>query len=132
MPGIALTSSAAVRRPPVRLEIVPPVATSFTRGSGVVEAGCGAGCALALAATAMLTMTRNARLFGRRAEIGMERIQIPVKESPHPVPRVALLARVLGLPRLRIDAAVEGVTAGRVVVDHRLGQLRLARSQGVD
>ena len=33
-PGIDLASSSAVRRPPSRLEIVPPVATKWTRGSG--------------------------------------------------------------------------------------------------
>ena len=31
MPGIDLTSSSALSRPPVRLEIVPPVATRRTR-----------------------------------------------------------------------------------------------------
>ena len=39
-PGIDLASSSAVSRPPSRLEIVPPVATKCTRGSGRC---CGSG-----------------------------------------------------------------------------------------
>src|SRR5215831_10194088 len=150
MPGIALTSSSAVNRPPVRLEIVPPVARSFTRGASTAGAAGGwVAVAVCAAVTASWTIARSARvastltkrlpvgsaaltLFRRLVHLGMEWIQMPVEESPHPVPRIALLARVLRLPRLRIDAAVEGVAAGRVVVDHRLGERRLARAQRVD
>src|SRR3954454_8735203 len=147
MPGIAVTSSSAVSRPPVRLEMVPPVATRRTRGASVAGCGAGTACAEAVRATSsaitaaartrdcaeMCTRRRPAgRLSGRRVRLTMERIQVPVQERPHAIPRIALLARVLRQPRLRIDAAVEGVAARRIVVDRRLGELRLARAQRVD
>src|SRR4029077_4519543 len=103
-----LTSSSAVRRPPVRLEIVPPVATRRMRGASVATCAAGAGWARAEVAMRSARMTR---LLRRRMHVGMERIQVPVEERPHAVPGVALLACVLRLPCLRVDAAVEGVAA---------------------
>jgi len=44
MPGIDATNSSAVSRPPLRFEIVPPVATRRTRGRdawAVEDAACG-------------------------------------------------------------------------------------------
>src|SRR4051794_15732059 len=121
MPGMARTSSSALSLPPVRFEIVPPVATSRTRGASCARETAGI-------SHARSTTARTA-LFRRRVHVGMERIQIPVEKRPDAVPRVALLARVLGLPCFRVDAAIEGVAAGRAVVDHGLGQPRLARPQ---
>ena len=43
----------------------------------------------------------------------MEGIQIPVEKCPHAVPRIALLARILRLPRFRIHPPVERVAAER-------------------
>src|SRR6185503_15820440 len=120
MPGIDFTSSSAVRRPPARLEIVPPVATSRTRGNAL-------SCAHAAGGSSRRRIRKTKTVLPRgRPQFGMERIQVPIEEGPHAVPRVALLARVLGLPRLRIDAAVERVAARRVVVDHGFGERRLA------
>src|SRR4051812_23621461 len=138
MPGIDLISSSAVRRPPVRLEMVPPVATSRTRGTTAVAAVCGCGdvaTACARQSRGVRTTTESATtaaqpvraaglLPARRAKFGMKRIQVPVEEGPHAVPGIALLARVLRLPGLRIDAAIEGVTTRRVVVNHGFGERR--------
>src|SRR5580765_5392374 len=124
MPGIDCTSSSALRRPPVRLEIVPPVATSRTRGTSCARAAAGASKAI--------SATPSKALFRRRMHVSMKRIQVPVEKGPDPIPGIALLARVLGLPGLRVHAAVEGVAARRVVVDHRLRQPGLAGAQRVD
>src|SRR5258706_14269189 len=121
MPGIDLTSSSAERRPPVRFEMVPPVATSRTRGTFCADA----------AVADSNAANSAARLLRRRMRVGMEGIQVPVEESPDAIPRVALLARVLRLPGLRVDAAVEGMAARRVVVNRRLRQRRLAREHRV-
>src|SRR5438105_3415879 len=59
-------------------------------------------------------------------------IEVPVEKCPDSVPGIALLTGVLWLPRFWIDATIEGVSAGRVVVYLRLGQRRLARTQRVD
>src|SRR5258705_13223363 len=107
MPGIDLTSSSAERRPPVRFERVPPVATRRTRGTSCADA------AVAHSKPANIAAPAARRLFRRARYVGMEWIQVPVEEGPDAIPRVALLARVLGLPRLRVDAAVEGMTARR-------------------
>src|SRR5258708_17614754 len=72
------------------------------------------------------------RLAADRRRRVVKRIEVPVEKRPDPVPRVALLARVLGLPCLGIDAAIERVSARRVVVHHRLGEERLPRPQGID
>src|SRR5260370_15665163 len=69
------------------------------------------------------------RLTADRRRRVVERIEVPVEKRPYAVPRVALLARVLGLPRLGIDAAIERVSARRVVVHHRLCERRFARPQ---
>src|SRR6185503_6469987 len=100
-------------------------ATRRTRGTSCADAAA----ADSNAANTAAPETR--RLFRRARYLGMEWIQVPVEEGPDAVPRVALLARVLGLPCLRVDAAVEGMAARRVVVDHRLGQRRLASAQRV-
>src|SRR5258707_10860491 len=99
MPGIDLTSSSAESRPPVRFEMVPPVATSRTRGTFWADA------AVAHSNAANTAATTSRGLFRRWRHVGMERIQVPVEEGPDAIPRVALLARILGLPRLRVDAA---------------------------
>src|SRR5258706_16246619 len=112
MPGIDCTSSSAVSRPPVRLEIVPPVATSRTRGTSCARAGGGDRSAI--------SATPRTALFRGRTHVGMKRIQVPIEKRPDAVPGIALLARVLRLPRLRVDAAIEGMSARRVVVDHGL------------
>src|SRR5216110_781602 len=65
----------------------------------------------------------------RRHAAVAKRIEIPVEERPHAVPRIALLPRVLRLPRPRIDEAIEGVAARRVLVHLRLRQERLARAE---
>src|SRR5262245_55746435 len=149
MPGIDLTSSSAVSRPPSRLEIVPPVATRRTRGRTVAaccdadaaRAGCDCGQAdgepARMASTAKIRRMSCFELSGPGSAGGgrngaVKRIQIPVEERPHAIPRVTLLSRVLGLPGLRIDAPIERMPAWRVVVDHCFGELWLARAQRVD
>src|SRR5262249_30145404 len=135
MPGIALTSSSAVRRPPVRLEIVPPVATSRTRGSAASCAAAAAAAPMHSPANATLRRTRHlliARLFSGAGHLDAKRVEVPVEEGPHAVPRVALLAGVLRLPGRLVHAAIEGVPARRVVVHLGFGERRLARAQRVD
>src|SRR6266498_1614761 len=105
--------------------MVPPVATSRTRGTSCAET------AVAQSKTAAATTTRRRWLFRRRVHVGMERIQMPVEEGPDAIPGIALLARVLRLPRLRVHTPIERVAAGRIVVDHGFGEQRLARAQRV-
>src|SRR6185369_13495209 len=105
-------------RPPVRLEMVPPVATSRTRGTS---------CACAADETrSAKRATPSAALLRRGTHVRMKRIQVPIEKRPDAVPRVALFPRILRLPGLRIHTAIEGVASRRVVVDHRFGQRRLA------
>src|SRR5438093_13688264 len=73
--------------------------------------------------------TRRRR--GRRASAVVHRIEMPTQKRPDPVPRVPLVGRALGLPRAGFDAAVEGMTAWRVVVDLGLRQQRLSRAKRV-
>src|SRR5262245_43689203 len=101
--------------------MVPPVASSLTRGKAASCAARTASDATATKKTTTLT----------RMHFGMVRIQVPVEERPHAVPGIALLARVLGLPRLRIHAPIERVASRRVVVHHGFGELRLACAQRV-
>src|SRR5688572_14008129 len=63
--------------------------------------------------------------------------QVPLEERPGAVPRIALIRGIVALERLRVGAAVEGVTAARrarygVDVHLRLGEIRLARPQRID
>src|SRR5213593_3849953 len=119
------TSSSAERRPPVRFEMVPPVATSRTRGVSWADATVAQSNAVDSVAMA------RRRLLRGQMHVGMERIQMPVEERPDTIPGVTLLARVLRLPRLRIDATVERVASRGVVVHYRFGQRRLPRAQRV-
>src|SRR5438445_13133142 len=107
MPGIDWTSSSADRRPPVRFEIVPPVATSRTRGTSCADAAVPHSSAANTAAMTRGLLRRRTcpehrqdTLFGRRVHLGMKRIQVPVEEGPDAIPGIALLARILRLQRL--------------------------------
>ena len=57
---------------------------------------------------------------------------MPVEKRPDAVPRVALFPRVLRLPGLRIDTAIESMAPRRIVIHHRLGQPRFTRAQRID
>src|SRR5262245_18953545 len=113
MPGIDLTSSSAVSRPPVRFEIVPPVATSRTRGKSVeacAAAGCGAVTVCASDRTAGTSVrTRRTMTGGMRARMA----PLYLRGRPRMIERelaAELLARFVG--RVAVERHHRARTAG--------------------